>query len=206
MPKRGFVTPSQVKTIMVQKYEGRGKNRKPVDGFMPGAYTLAQKLALERVGVSFPEVNAWSLDHGNTNEPLAIDAFKDRFFFYQFNKPEVSTCNPDNDLFWGTGDLLVNDDELAEFKCPSNPMNHYLNWRDGLQIPLYYDQMQSYMYIYDRKNCYFVSFVAPEFEFPKHMQLAIHEVKRDQERIDQILYRVDQFEQLIRQEVERMQP
>lgn len=95
----------------------------------------------------------------------------------------------------GTPDLIFPSlKKIAEIKCPNSDTHLYYkafvtpkNFQS--ELPKYYDQMQTNMYLCEADSCYFMSY-DPRFKDPKR-SVHIIEIERNQERIDQILNKVD---------------
>jgi hypothetical protein len=96
-----------------------------------------------------------------------------------------------DEILGGTPDMIFpNLKAIAEIKCP-NSQNHLYNklylTPDNFQseYPVYYDQMQTNMYLCDADKCFFLSY-DPRF---KDVNVSIHliEIERNQERINAII-------------------
>ena len=100
-----------------------------------------------------------------------------------------------NSKLGGTPDLIFpNQSKIAEIKCPNSDTHLYYkafvtaqNFQS--ELPKYYDQIQTNMYLCNAKSCYFMSY-DPRF---KDAERSVHiiEIERNQERIDQILNKVE---------------
>ena len=105
------------------------------------------------------------------------------------------------DELGGTPDLIF-PHSIAEIKCPNSDTHLYYkafvneyNFKD--ELPKYYDQCQTNMYLSQRTTCYFMSF-DPRFS-DENRQVHLINVKRDQDRINQILNKVSiAFEEMNR--------
>jgi len=189
MNKRGKLTPSCFADIMTA---GRAK----ADRFGKTAWTYAYKVACERLGVEFPEVWAKAMEWGVENELDAIEA-------YQTQTGQLVTLNdviqhPTLDYVAGTPDGLIGSEGIIEVKCPYNSINHLMNLKNGSQLDDYKYQIQGYLWITGRKWCDFVSY---DPRFKKDLQLAIYRVDRDQEMIDELAARVQEFEETVMTEI-----
>lgn len=95
----------------------------------------------------------------------------------------------------GTPDLIFPKIKaIAEIKCPNSDTHLYykafvneLNFKD--ELPKYYDQCQSNMFLTQTEMCYFMSF-DPRFK-DEQRQIHLIEIKRDQDRINQIINKVN---------------
>jgi hypothetical protein len=189
MNKQGKLTPSCFADIMTA---GRAK----ADRFGKTAWTYAYKVACERLGVEFPEVWAKAMEWGVENELDAIEA-------YQTQTGQLVTLNdviqhPTLDYVAGTPDGLIGSEGIIEVKCPYNSVNHLMNLKNGSQLDDYKYQIQGYLWITGRKWCDFVSY---DPRFKKDLQLAIYRVERDQEMIDELAARVQEFEESVMAEI-----
>ena len=111
----------------------------------------------------------------------------------------------------GTPDMIV-PDGIVEFKCPNSDTHLYYKLMVNAkniqsELPRYYDQMQTNMYLCERDKCFFMSF-DPRFKNKDkslNYNRAIHvvEVSRDEERIKSILDKVeiayDKLQQFIKE-------
>lgn len=95
----------------------------------------------------------------------------------------------------GTPDLIFpNQNKIAEIKCP-NPDTHlyykaFVNAKNfQSELPKYYDQIQTNMYLCNAESCYFMSY-DPRFK-DENRSIHIIEIARDNERIGQILNKVE---------------
>jgi hypothetical protein len=186
MNKQGKITPSGFADMMTR---GRGVN----DEFGETAKKYAMRIALERLGVEIPEVEAWAMQHGNAMEPYAIQAYKMHTGFEVIDNLQPIQ-HPSILYIAGTPDGLVGDDGILEVKCPYNPVNHLMNLKSGEQITQYKWQIQGYLWITDRQWCDFVSY---DDRFPDELQLYIQRIERAQIMIDELQERSAKFEILI---------
>jgi hypothetical protein len=186
MNKQGKITPSGFADMMTR---GRGVN----DEFGETAKKYAMRIALERLGVEIPEVEAWAMQHGNAMEPYAIQAYKMHTGFEVIDNLQPIQ-HPSILYIAGTPDGLVGDDGILEVKCPYNPVNHLMNLKSGEQIAQYKWQIQGYLWITNRQWCDFVSY---DDRFPDELQLYIQRIERAQIMIDELHERAAKFEILI---------
>ena len=186
MNKQGKITPSGFADMMTR---GRGAN----DEFGETAKKYAMRIALERLGVEIPEVEAWAMQHGNAMEPYAIQAYKMHTGFEVIDNLQPIQ-HPSILYIAGTPDGLVGDDGILEVKCPYNPVNHLMNLKSGEQIAQYKWQIQGYLWITNRQWCDFVSY---DDRFPDELQLYIQRIERAQIMIDELHERAAKFEILI---------
>lgn len=86
-------------------------------------------------------------------------------------------------------DGLVGDDGLVEIKCP-NEATHLENLMRGAPDPQYLNQMYWQMACTDRKWCDFVSY---DPRFPEHLQMVVHRVNHDAQKITELENEVVKF-------------
>ena len=106
MPNKGNITPSQFKKIMTNP---RSKKARENGEWSQTAITYANELVLARLGVERDEVNAASLEWGNTWEPIAIERYEDETGSFPVSV-EKSIFHPEFDFVCGKPDGLVNAD------------------------------------------------------------------------------------------------
>lgn len=189
MPKKGFVSASQTKSLLVD-----GRTRPP---FGRGAVTLARQLARQMLDIEEESFDSVDIDRGNALEDEAIQCFE-RTFFIQMERPEFM-AHPDIDFFGGTPDAL--DEEFGiDIKCP-NQKNHHDNLSEGMQLSNYEHQFQSYMSITGLKKWALVSYNP---DFTEQTQLVVAWMDRDQEYIEKLLERITLFYPLVQEEVEKL--
>lgn len=189
MPHNGNITPSRFKDVMTR---GRSKGEE----WGATAMTYATELAMNRVcGVYVPDKEGvWAIEHGLAYEPYAIAAYES-YRMAVTEKPEQSIVHPDYPFVSGLPDLLVDDDGIAEVKCPANPLNHVKNLLGADQYYSDYKwQVQGYLWITGRQWVDFVSYGA---DFPEAYQLSVHRFERDTEAIAELSERVTAFEQIV---------
>ena len=97
-------------------------------------------------------------------------------------------------------DGLVGNDGLIEIKCP-NTTTHIETLRSGKAPSKYIKQMQWQMRCVDRQWCDFVSF---DPRLPKHLQLFIVRVDRDDEFISKLDTQVAEFLSEVEREIEEL--
>ena len=184
MNKQGKITPSGFSDMMTGGRNGQK--------FGATAHTYAQRIALERLGVELPEVNAWAMQHGNMYEPDAIALYEERTGL--FVEPCGTIDHPELVNVSGTPDGLIGQDGIVEIKCPYNPVNHLANLRCGEQIAEYKWQIQGYLWITGRKWCDFVSY---DPRFPDALKLYVERVERDDMMVMELAERVREFEGIV---------
>jgi hypothetical protein len=138
-----------------------------------------------------------SMQWGQDNEPSAALLLCDLLGLSPQSDDVIYTSEGGKVLFsdgrlGGTPDLIL-PNSIAEIKCPNSDTHLYYrafvsasNFKD--ELPKYYDQMQANMYLCERGFCHFLSY-DPRFKGEARQSHLIL-VKRDQERINQILEKV----------------
>lgn len=100
-----------------------------------------------------------------------------------------------NGKLGGTPDLIFPSlKKIAEIKCPNSDTHLYykafVNAKNfQSELPKYYDQIQTNLHLCGSDSCLFMSY-DPRFKDPKR-SVHIIEIERNQERIDQILNKVE---------------
>ncbi len=175
----GFVTASNFACIMANNGKAFGEPAKK----------YAMRVALESETKQSVETysNAF-MDRGIELEPLARSQYEDD------NMVQVSNGGfMEFGTFGASSDGLVGDDGMIEIKSVIYS-THYERFIKGGADPKYKYQMQGQMWVYDRKYCDFVSFCP---EFPKRKNLYVFRVDRDEEMIEQMRERLDEFVKLV---------
>lgn len=191
MPKKGYISASQTKCLMVN-----GRTKPP---FGRGAVSYARRLARQMMGVEKEEINSHDIDRGNELEDDAIACFE-RTFNYEMRRPDFM-IHPEIEFFGGTPDGIAITNEFGiDTKCP-NQKNHHDNLSEGMQLSDYKHQFQSYMSITGLDKWGLVSY---NEDFPKDSQLVVAWMERDQEYIDKLLDRVKKFYPLVQEEYEKI--
>jgi len=194
MPKRGFVTPSGIARMMTA---GRGKKE-----WGKVAYEYAKELALQRIGIDVPEyAYGNAIDWGNEHEPeaLAVYEFKN---VVQIHGSQEFIEHPELEWVGGTPDGLIGKQGGVDVKCPYKVTNHLNNILYGAQLDDYKWQLQGYMWITGRQWWDLASY---DPRFTPDLQLWVIRQERDQELIDQIESRYQEFEEIIKQYAKQLQ-
>ena len=194
MPKPCYITASRIKDMMTS---GRSKSKTWGDSAINYAYAVA----LERCGVDLVDTAfGAAIDWGHNNEYLAIQAYESARFV-DVHSQQVFQQHSNYAFVGGTPDGLIGEVGGLDVKCPYNMINHGKNIINNEQLKLYNDQFQSYMWITGRVWWDFVSF---DPRYPKELQLHVHRVERDDERIEQIDQRYNEFEFLVQDFVSKI--
>jgi hypothetical protein len=170
-----------------------------ISEFTQTAISYADEVIMDILGVEREQISAKALEHGNTYEPVARARYEIERFCTVPTIDE-SIPHPIYNFVAGIPDGLVYDDGIIEIKCPSNSANHLSNILQPTQYEDYKYQIQGYLWITGRKWCDFVSY---DPRFPKHLQIAIHNIKRDEELIQLIETRAVEFWALIQERLKR---
>lgn len=178
---RGYtISPSQFHKVMMG-------GRKKDEIFGKTAIGYAEELAMKYHGLPIDEYTSAAMQHGIDTEPFAVGAYEQKNMVEVYGKERI--FHPDYDFISGEPDGLVGDDKIIEVKCP-NSKNHFANLMTGDQLDQYKYQIQGYLWLTGRSVCDFVSFHP---DYPEHLQLSIHEVKRDDEMIAELEERAVKF-------------
>ena len=159
---------------------------------------------LEKVAAYFdspkPKFYSSEMDWGKDNEGAA--AFElCQILKLDIQSKDVIYTSAGGYVFFSTGKLggtpdliFPNQNKIAEIKCPNSDTHLYykafVNAKNfQSELPKYYDQIQTNMYLCNAQSCYFMSY-DPRF---KDAERSVHiiEIERNQERIDQILSKVE---------------
>lgn len=154
----------------------------PALRFGDTALSYAKEIALGRFGVGKPEVNAYALEHGNTYEPEARQAYIDATG-YDFPAEEFRMVSDIYPFIAGEADGQIYGREVSwggEIKCPVNPLNHLANMTEALQWDLYKWQVTGYCspWLYGWEGYTFISYNP---YFPGEGKLWFQDFDRDQE-------------------------
>lgn len=159
---------------------------------------------LEKVAAYFdapkPKFYSSEMDWGKDNEGAA--AFElCQILKLDIQSKDVIYTSAGGYVFFSTGKLggtpdliFPNQSKIAEIKCPNSDTHLYykafVNSKNfQSELPKYYDQIQTNMYLCNAQSCYFMSY-DPRF---KDAERSVHivELLRDSERIQQILNKVE---------------
>jgi putative phage-type endonuclease len=174
----GKVTASRVADVIAKTKSGWGASR--------GNY-MAELIAERLTGTTAESYSSAAMQWGTDTEPQARAAYE---FFHDVEVVEIALVDhPTIGLCSASPDGLVNKDGMVEIKCP-NTATH-IDTLLSEKIPTkYITQMQWQMACADRKWCDYVSF---DPRLPTNLQLFIHRVVRDSERIEELEALVKDF-------------
>ena len=178
--RKGLCTGSRLAEVMAKTKSGYSTSRK----------NYAAELACIRLTGEYPDrYVSPEMQRGIELEAEAKKAFEDYMFiavtdcgFFVALDIEMSGASPDG---------LIGDDGVIEIKCP-NTATHIDNLIGGIDKidKKYVYQMQWEMYCSERQYCYFVSY---DNRLPKHLQLCIYKIERDEKMIAEIKHEVISF-------------
>jgi len=170
MDRAGCATASKFKDVMAV-----GKTGKPLKA--RGDY-LINVLTERLTGEPLMSFTNAAMQWGNDNEEFARTAYEIKTGNAVLESKFVSHadikhvgCSPDG---------LVDDDGGAEFKCPANSANHVQTIINNTMPIEHTDQVQGCMWVTGRKWWDFVSF---DPRMPKHLQLFVQRIYRDEKYI-----------------------
>lgn len=165
-----------------------------------GAKTYIEEIAVNILSEAPFQFYNYEMQRGKEAEPQAALAFAEHLgmgvndddFIYT-SVGGIVFFTDDKEVYGGTPDILVRR-KCAEIKCPKG-LTHLKN----LQIksvhefreshPDYYDQIQLNIHLSSSEGSYFISF-DDRFKSKKH-HLFVLEVPKDNERIEQILNKIE---------------
>ena len=186
--RRGKVTASRFGELLVK---GRGDK---VFGESATSYMLT--LVGERLsGIAYDETTGTSpaCQYGHEFEPQARAAYQWKtgrnvaeFGFYNLKE---------NPSVGGSVDgAIVNEPGIVEIKCPWTCRESTRTIYTGQVPKKYTPQIQGLLWVTGREWCDYVSY---DFRLPKHLELTVIRVERDQEYIENLASRVLEFAKLV---------
>lgn len=128
-----------------------------------------------------------AMEWGTQTEPLARLAYEAHTGSPVVEAPFL--LHPSIDWAGASPDGLVDTDGLVEIKCPE-PQTHMETLLDGTCPTDHTAQIQGQLWVTNRKWCDFVSF---DPRFPKHLQLLVVRVQRDDAYIAELERQVKAF-------------
>jgi len=141
-----------------------------------------------------PELTGRAIEWGKQWEPVArndYEAKKEQEDFAFMVEERGLILHPDNDMVGVSLDGECSDDGTLEIKCPFNSANHLKYMTDTDYIEKEHKaQMQGGLWVTGRKHCDFVSF---DPRFPEGLKLYIKRFERDEEYIEKLDKRANQF-------------
>lgn len=177
--KLGKISASQMKNITGKR--GIGKM----------GHTYMLKLLAEIILQEQEEVFVTDAMHrGNELEPVAREIYSNA---KSVAVDEIGGFEDTELNVWYSPDGIVDHDGLIEIKC-LQPKNHIETFLSDEAINDYIDQIQTGLWISDRYWCDFVGYNP---DFPKHLQMRIIRIFRDEDHIDMIRNRVIELNNMI---------
>lgn len=163
-----------------------------------GAKTYIRKKTAAILAPREPSYYNSAMEHGKDTEPLAAVRFAkeiglsldDDNFIYTSTNGFVFFYDNEFDL-GGTPDIIVRSEKLSgEIKCPNSDTHlEYLTYSTAEDvkdnIPKYYGQMQTNMYLTQTDNCKFMSFDDRFYNEEHHAHFI--DIPRDEEYIEKLL-------------------
>jgi len=163
------------------------------------AKTYAKELLMARMGIEIETPITWQMEWGLEHEPDARAIYEQSRNvkvelpgFIQFGSN--AGCTPDGvigRLYYDNG--LNRNHGLLEIKCPQEKahLNYLLSDHPPKQ---YWQQVQFQMMVTGARWCDWMTFNPL---FPDHLKAKVIRVERDQDFIDEIISRIDPFEEMI---------
>lgn len=203
--RKGLFTASRINELMANP-----KGDKPIS---VGAYSYIYDLIASIISEPKPDYYSAAMEHGNNTEPMAVIKFAE-LMGYNVNDNDFIYTSVGGFVFFvmdeiagGTPDVII-PDAIVEIKCPDS--DTHLFYKMNLtseniakEVPKYYDQMQFNMLLCNRPKGYFMSY-DPRFK-KEDLTYHIIEVKRDEERINQIVEKIKKANQVKQQLLNQIQ-
>jgi hypothetical protein len=199
---KGGTRPMTEAELAAEKASG-GK-RKTVDTFFgDGALTyIHSRVAEFFTQMAVSDFNSEAMAHGNLFEKAAAVEYEKRTgFTVEYLGGENPIFLEYGDFAGGSPDALVNDDGMAEFKCPFVSTHHIeyllLNSPEELkkEKPDYYAQIQMNLLVSQRNWCDFVSYDSRMLD--EDLQMKILRIPRDEAMIEDIKARIEAASQIM---------
>lgn len=177
--RAGHCTASKFKDVLAKIKAGEAASRR----------NYRVQLVTERM-IGAPISNGFksaAMEWGTQTEPLARLAYESKT-----GEPVVESpflLHPSLDWTGASPDGLVGTDGLVEIKCPE-PQTHMETILDGVCPTDHTPQIQGQLWVTGRKWADFVSF---DPRFPKHLQILIVRVQRDDAYIAELEKQVRLF-------------
>ncbi|WP_379963942.1 lambda exonuclease family protein [Epilithonimonas sp. UC225_85] len=165
-----------------------------------GAITYIEEKVLEILteGQSRKSFKSDSMERGNEKELEAITVFEAKYNVKCFATGEDQTFIEFCSYFGGTPDGLIDEDDIAEVKCPDSK-THYFRFKNiksqedfKKYEKDYYWQIQGNLFASGRKRCFFIDY-DDRFTNPE-LQLFVIEIHRDEDDIQKIKTRLKMAE------------
>lgn len=160
------------------------------------AIKYAQKIALEVVTGKRDETESYSnkyMEMGHENEPEAIRLYERDTGNKVTNGGFYYERSDDLILVGDSPDGNVGSDGCVEVKSVT-PTTHWERIKKGGFDTKYKWQIHNHIWIGDKQWCDFVSYCPG---FPEHKQLYVYRVERDEEIIEKMKERVNEFKKVV---------
>ena len=187
--RAGAITASMFSEVRARLKSGPNKG-----DFTKAAHDYAFRLAIERIsGESIDDggMDTWAMRRGRELEPEARAAHE---FRHDVEVVECGLVLTDDRLFGASADGLIGDDGGAEYKCLVSP-DRLARIILNKDISEFADQVQGCMWVTGRSWWHF-GLYAP-FLSSVQMDLVIHEVKRNDDYIEQMERDLMEFNRLV---------
>ena len=184
--RMGIVTASDVWKVSAFMKVNRGEKKVGDETQARLDYKL-DKVCEMLTGKFSEHYKTYWMERGTRMEPEARRAYES---FMEIDVDRVGfVLHPTFPRFGASPDCLVDDEGLAEFKCPKD-RTHYDYFTAGVIPPAYIPQMTAQLACTGRQWCDFVSY-CPSFEGPA--QLFIRRLERNEKAIAQMEKDVERF-------------
>lgn len=193
----GKVTGSQLGKLIVKDRSTKGYKLSTGKVASDLIYRIAWErfLITESEGLNRLNVSSQSMNHGNDYELAAIEKFTE-VTGIEVEKTAYKFINK-GDYFGGTPDGFVGSDGLIEVKAPWNGGNHLKTLLTGeIYNDEHFYQIQGYLYLTDRKYCWYVTY---DPDLPEGLNISYNKIDRDDEVIGAIECIIEECKTLIEQ-------
>jgi predicted phage-related endonuclease len=182
----GLCTASRFKDVIAKIAKGESAQRR----------NYKAEVMLEAITHRTPErFKSTAMQWGNDTEELAAT----RYMSKTGNIAETCGIFIHNDYKIGDSpDRLVSKDGCVEIKC-FNSANHFQALKNNKMPPEHKPQVQGHMWLTSRQWCDFVSF---DPDFPKHAQIFIERIYREETYIEMLKAEVLQFLSEVEKDIE----
>lgn len=184
----GKITASRLDDVMAEIKSGEAATRR---GYRA-------ELVAERLGGKVDKYVSPAMRWGTEQEPYARAAYEvatgnfvDQIGFA--DHPTIPMCG-------ASPDGLIGEEGVLEIKCP-NTATHLSYLRNGVVPAEYLKQTQWNLEVLGRKWLHFVSF---DPRLPRHLQLFIRVVKRDDKFLDEARKKVREFNSDVESDMEKL--
>ncbi|WP_347216653.1 lambda exonuclease family protein [Chryseobacterium sp.] len=167
-----------------------------------GALTYIEEKALEIMtdGRSVNQFTNESMERGNEKEIEAIEVFEKKFGVKCYATGSDQEFIQLSSYFGGTPDGLIDDDDMAEVKCPNSKTHLFRINNIRCQESFkkhekgYYWQIQGNLMASGRKRCFFIDY--DDRFVNEELQLFVIEIHRNEEDIQKAKIRLEMAEKV----------